>query len=90
METGMFAYYNPTKKYRVPMTKLNSPEYEKEELVDCTITISYRGKGSKRQPSFITCTKEGYENKGFYPEFFGWLIYTKYVVEIPEDTKKKE
>ena len=80
MEPNMFDYYDPNKTYQMPMTKINTTE---TEYVVCEIKINYKKKGKLNIPIFISCTKEGYERRGFYSEFFGWLIYTKRIIEMP-------
>lgn len=61
-------------KYLVPMSRLDKPENE-EELVECTIKHTSK-------PFEMICTCEGYRSKGFYIEYFEYLLKKGYAKKI--------
>lgn len=61
-------------KYLVPMSKVTDPE-NVESPVECTIKQGHR-------PFELICTSEGYRSKGFYINYFVYLLQTGYAKKI--------
>jgi hypothetical protein len=60
--------------YLVPMSKVSDSE-NVESLVECTIKQGHK-------PFEMVCVCEGYRSKGFYTEYFEYLIKTGYAKKI--------
>lgn len=58
-------------KYLVPMSKVTDLE-NVESLVECSIKQGHK-------PFELICTCAGYRSKGFYVEYFEYLIKTGYI-----------
>lgn len=61
-------------KYLVPMSKVTDPE-NAESLVECSIKQGHK-------PFEMICVCEGYRSKGFYTDYFEYLVKTGYAKKI--------
>ena len=61
-------------KYIVPMSKVTDPETV-ETLVECIVKQGHN-------PFTIICTSEGYRSKGFYTDYFEYLLKQGYAKKI--------
>jgi hypothetical protein len=61
-------------KYLVPMSKVTDPE-DVESLVECSIKQGHK-------PFELVCVRGGYRSKGFYTDYFEYLVKTGYAKKI--------
>lgn len=70
-----YIYFDTSKKYVLPMLKLDvTPYIENEEKVS-GVTI----KQDESTKFFVRASKEGYQDKWFADRSFDWLLYTGYI-----------